>query len=446
MEDVLCQQRIRIHIRGLQDHQTGRLLESLLQMVEGVIAVRANPFSERLAVDYDNRKIHAWQLTALAGRLQTAPFSSVPTAAYALRRHQMYLTLPVVLFAALLVRRLLRGKPAFANSVIIYELATTVAVFSGYPLLRKRVDSLARRLGVSDELILGSAALFVAVLRESLLVFAALFLLSYNSYRKRNSTVSAVAKAGDAVADIDSENREPRSVSLYAEKSSRIGLIGAMLTGLMTRSPVAASSVLVAANPRPAVLGARYSLNHAEILTHEDCRYIPMHTGMDLYELPEAREIVVLHARTPGCEPIADPDLLIYAAKRTMVLRTPIHSETFPESAPTSRQRQARERLRRIILLGDEVNFPAIHQRQDHTIYLRGSQSALLQTLRLSENLHQFLAVSTRHSMFFAGFLAGLAAFGLNANAVNLLADGFTIATLARGERLEHPQAQSNHP
>lgn len=439
VEDVMCRQRIRIHIRGLQDERTRRLLESLFQMIEGVIAVRANPLSERLAIDYDNRKIHAWQLTALAGRLQTDSFSFIPSEVYALRRHQMYLATPVALFAALLVRRLMRGQTPFANNIIIYELATAVAVFSGYPLLRKYVDALARRLGVSDDLILGSASLFVAVLRESFLVLAALFLLSYNSYRKRNSTISAAAKAGDAIADIDSENREPRSVSLYAEKSSRIGLIGAVLTGFITKSPVAASSVLVAANPRSAVIGARYSLNHAEILTHEDCRYIPMHTGMDLYELPEAREIVVLHALASSAEPASDPALLAYAAKRNIVLRTPMHIETFPDTAPTSRQRLTRERLRRIILLGDEVHYPAIHQRQDHSIYLRGSQSALLHTLQLSESLHQSIDVSKRCNMIFVSFLSGLAAFGLNANTVNLLADGFTIVTLALAEQLTPP-------
>ncbi|MCI0181784.1 hypothetical protein [Sulfoacidibacillus ferrooxidans] len=434
MTDLHCLRRTRIHMNGLSDFKNRELYQSLLQMIDGVVSVTANPTSGRLLIVYDDRKIASWQLVALAGRLEHSPMSFLPATEYTLRRHQMYLTVPLILLAGIGVKRLIAGKPAFADSLFAYQLATIVAVFTGYPVLRERVNRLAEKIGISDHILLSFAALFVAVIRESLLVFSALFLLSYNAYRKRNNTLTAAAKAGEVVALIDSENHEPKNVKRFADVGSKIGLVVALGTFIITGNPLLFSTLLVAANPRPAVIGARYGLNHAEIMTHEDCRYIPMHTGMDLYDLLDAKEITILHAKTNEHIPTIYPPLEQFAKRQGIAVIRTTHIHEFKEPVPTQRKRRAEHQLTHIILLSEEVAYPAVHQRQDHLIYLRQNQEALFETLQLSERLHRNIQKSMIRTGAFNVFLTVLAFAMVAPGRINLLADSFAIATLGLSE------------
>ncbi len=434
MTDIRCLRRMRIHIPGLQDPNARELYHSLLHMIDGIVSVKSNPISERILVIYDDRKIAMWQITALTGRIGTSPASFLPASKYTLRRQQMYLTIPLALLAGLGVKRMIAGKPEFADSLIAYEMATTVAVFTGYPLLRTRVKQFSEKIGISDDLLLSSAALFVAVVRESLLVFIALFLLSYNAYRKRNNTLSAAAKAGEVVALIDSENREPRSVLHFADQTSKLGLLLALGSFVLTRDPLLFSTLLVAANPRPAVIGARYGLNHAEIMTHEDCRYIPMHTGMDLYDLLDAKEIIILHAQQDRDHPNVFPPLQEFAHTHNIRYVEVTHIRDFTEPVPSSRKRCADRSIEQLILVSEDVTYPPVHQRQNHLIFLRGDQAALLETLKLSTRVRNNISQNILRTGVFNVVLTIFAFARLHPGKLNLLADSFAIATLGLAE------------
>ncbi|PWI57714.1 hypothetical protein [Sulfoacidibacillus thermotolerans] len=447
MQDVHCLRRMRIRVRGLEIEQTRKLYQSLLLMIDGVVSIKVNSLSGRMLIIYDDRKITSWQLTALAGRLESSPHSLLSASHYALRKHQMYLIIPLALLVGLLVKRLISGKPKFADNLVAYELATLVAVFTGYPQLRRYVKRFADKIGTSDHLLLSSAALFVAVIRESFLVITALYLLTYNSYRKRNNTLVAAAKAGEVVALIDSENREPKNVQQYAEIVSKLGLLLALSSLLITRDPLLFSTLLVAFNPRPAVVSARYGLNHAEILTHEDCRYIPMHTGMDLYELLDAREIVILSTNDAKNPPKIFPPLAEFAKMHHISSIYTLSVSEFTEPIPDVRERErhANRPIEKIVLLSEEVIYPAVHQRQDHLIYLRQSQQALLETLRLSARLRDNITRNLIYTSVVSLTLTALSLGRVHPNKINLLADGYTIASLGLAESSKLSPIATNH-
>ncbi len=418
MNQTWCQKRMRIRVPGLGQNQIGATWERLLGMVDGVLQVRTNPRSERVLVEYDDRKIEAWQLSALAARLKDQHQNLAP-ATYALNRHKIYLLFPIGLVAGVLTRRLLFGRSQIADNLLIFETATLVSVFSGYPPLRNRVQSVARRAQISDDMIFTSAALFLAVLRESYLVFAALFLLSYNSYRRRSNTLAAAAKAGEAIARMDHENIEPHLVARYAKGLSTIGITLSAIAAVVYRKPVLASTLLLAANPRPALISARYSLNHFETLTHEDCTYIPIHTGMDLYDLARATKLVILSDQPESVDHFGQLSVRYMTA-----------AEAYEVFKGFNTERQADVAIRRIILISPNEDPLTLHQRQGDTMVLRGNMMQLENTINLSHQLRRHVK---RQTIAGAGFnLAAITSTlrGMKAFRVNFWSDAFVLLLL----------------
>lgn len=427
-----CEKRMRIHVRGLRDARTRNRYLAMLGMLQGVISLEASSVSERLLIVFDDRQIASWQLSELALRLRLDTTAQTQTAEF-MSRQRMYAMLPVALVAGVSVRRAFFGQSQIADSVLAFEFATLVSVFSGYPPLRKHVKRFAARLKISDERLLVAAALFLAVIRESYLVFAALFLLNYNAYRKRRNTLSAAAKAGEAVARFDTENDEPASVGWYARVASHTGVAIGVAAGIVSGDPILISTLLLAANPRPVLMGTRYGLNYAEVLTHEDCRYIPMHAGMDLYELPAVTELVLLRAPDNG-DRIAT-DLRNYAASRRLHVHV-WQASAFAETFPSDPRRKADSKIERIVLIDRRLTPPPIHQRQGHTIYLHGNDDQLLQTLLLGEAVQRSIH---RGTVLTAGFnlaMITLTLWGWNARQINNISDVFTIISISGAQFL----------
>lgn len=420
-------------MRGMRDTRTQQKYVALLSMLDGVFEVQANPASERLRIEYDHRRIAPWQLAELAHRLQRPNSGSDSGVRQAMDRHKALAFLPAILLAGVVARRIFFGRSRLADSVLAFEAATLVSVFTGYPPLRRQVSRWSARAGVSDELILGSAALFLAVIRESYLVFGALFLLSYSAYRKKHNTLAAAARAGEFVAGIDSENEEPAPVGAYARFAGRAGITLAAFFSVVARDPRLASTLLLAANPRPSLISARYGLNRAEILTHEDCRYIPMHTGMDLYALPDASEIVILRAAEKQGEPGEAPALPVLsrlAARPGVQAVTSTHVEDFAGYPPRVRGRNGRGTLRRIVLVKPDVGLPAVHQRQGGTLYLQGDEAQLLQNLELADSLRGAITRVTMLTGFFNTLACSLSLSGWGARRINDLTDAFTVMAI----------------
>lgn len=432
METDYCRKRLRLSMPGLHDADLLQLTHALLSMVRGVYSVTRSPISERLLIVYDDRLIEAGQLTALAGRLREHQQALRPAAVYSQNRTKVIVALPLLALTAISFRRLVFGRSPATQSIILFEMATALSVFSGYPQLRGRVRALARRLHISDDAVFTGAALILAVLRESPLVFLSLFALSYSAFKKRDNTLAAAARAGESVADLTSENLEPAAVGRYASYSGRIAALLAAFTALSSKDPLQTSAVLLAANPRPAVIGARYALNYGENLTHEDCRYIPLHTGMDLYELIDVKEVLCLHARS-GTMPVPSVEGLSVRAH---------HISTFAESPPAQgSKRHDDQPLRRVVLLDASVEAPACHQRQHDTLYLRGDLQSFLRTRALSRSLHTHIHRTTWLTALFSASAVAVVLLRGEGRKVNLAADAFTLLILALPNRLHQNAA-----
>ncbi|MCY0874851.1 MAG: hypothetical protein OWT28_00990 [Firmicutes bacterium] len=422
-----CKKRLRIHMPGLLDENLQTLTRSLLSMVRGVHTVTLSPISQRVLIIYDDRLVEAGQLTALTGHLCERQHALTPATTYTQNRAKTVVALPLLLLTATGLRRLVFGRSPATQSIVLFEVATALSVFSGYPQLRSRVRALARRLHISDDALLTSAALVLAVLRESPLVFLSLFTLSYSAFKKRDNVIAAAARAGESVADLTSENLEPTPVARYGQYSGRVGAVIAVLTAFMRQDPLQASAVLLAANPRPAVVGARYTLNYGEILTHEECAYIPLHTGMDLYELADAQEVVCLHARSDRFQTPAAHGLYVHSH----------HIREFTEAPPAQGKKRNCERpLRRVVLLDATVEMPACHQRQGDTLYLRGDMAALLRTRALSQSLRTHIKFTTQLTAVF-NLIAVTAVIALKqTRTINVASDLFTLLVLALPNQL----------
>jgi len=432
-----CQKRIRIHMRGMSESANLTMSQQLLSMVKGVSQITVNQASERLLVIYDDRMVEAWQLTALAGELRKCMATFEYAAPYSLVQTKKLLALPPVLLVGVTLRRTLFGRSPAADNLLLFELSTALSVFSGYPELRERVRHFAAKIGVSDDALFTGAALILAVLRESPLVFISLFVLTYSSYRKKDNTLAAFSRAGESLAELVSENVEPAMVTQYGEIAGWIGGSLAAATALLRRRPSQASALLLAASPRPAIIGARYALNYGEAMTHEQCDYIPLHTGMDLYALSTAHTVTLLHARTRNYMQA------MQVRAFTELTGLPLHvthiSDTDIAPPLEGTKRRADAPLRQLVLLDATVEMPACHERQGDTLYLRGDLGALTKTIALSWELRRHIHTITWLTGIYNTTSVSLALAGLlPARTINVCNDGFGLVILALANRL-HP-------
>ncbi len=405
LTDISCYRTLRIRIPQLNEDAEGEFWEALLPMVEGVVSVRASTASSRLKIQYDDRQITAWQISALIDRIKGRDDRHASLLAYKVHRHKMFMLLPVSLSIALLVRRYLLGRSVWADNFVIFELSTILSAFSGYPGLRSRVAAFSKQIGVNDDTFLSMSALGLAFLRESHSVFAMLFWLSFNAYKKRNNTLSASLKAGERVALLDQDNIEPARVTAYAKNTSRLIFPLAFGTLVITRNPRIASALLLAGNPRPVLLSAKYLLNHGEVTTHENCQFIPMQTGMDLFDLADVQ--TVMYIREKGDERIAHFCAL---------------------------QRKAITPLRQVILCDPAIPMLPIHQRQGDTLLLQGTMKQWQQTYQLSHLMHEKMRWLLKNTFLFNTTAVVCTFLGAADKKVNLASDIFSLLMLSQAD------------
>ncbi|MCY0902065.1 MAG: hypothetical protein OWU32_07745 [Firmicutes bacterium] len=451
MPEDWCRKRMRISIAHPHDTTTLTLLENMLPLLRGVYTVRANINSGRVLVLYDDRLIEAWQLTQIAGDLERGARHVTPLQTRHQRFAKPWLAAPAVLLGGIAIRRTALGRSPATDSVVLFQLATLMSVASGYPSVRAAVRRFSMRIGISEDRLLGGAALLLATLRESPLVLIALFVLQYSNFRKTDNTLAALTQAGTSLAQLSAENVEPTFVQQYAHTAQHVGWLAATAVAIVRRDPLLASAMLIAANPRPAVMSARYALNYGETLTHERCEYIPMHSGMDLYELAEADDIVYLYAPGHGSPAVPEDlarDLAGVLTPGVITGQRTVRCEPFDQwhgaLPPDGRPRRADVALRQVIVVPPELWVAASHQRQGASLFVRGSLATLANNLKLSHALRRHVRGSTQVSGTFAAASLVAGAAGLPVKTLNLIADAFVLSLLVLCNRL-YPQDQTAH-
>jgi len=441
MQDDWCRKRIRIGIAYPHDAATLTLLENMLPLLRGVYTVRANVNSGRVLVLYDDRLIEAWQLTQIAGDLEQSARHVSPLRTRHHRFAKPWLAAPALLLGGIAIRRAAFGRSAAADNLVLFQLATLLSVASGYPSVRAFVRRFSMRLGVSEDALLSGAALLLATLRESPLVLIALFVLQYSNLRKQDNTLAALTQAGASLAELSAENVEPTFVQQYARSAQHVGWLLATAVAIIRQDPLVASAMLIAANPRPAVISARYALNYGETLSHERCEYIPMHSGMDLYDLAEIRDIIYLYP--PGHD-VSNVPAGLTEGYRAVAVRCEPFAQWHDALPSDGQPRRADVRLRQVIVIPPELWSGASHQRQGASLFLRGSLATLSNNLKLSHSIRRHVRGSTRVSGAFAAASLLASAVGLPVKTLNLVADAFVLSLLVVCNRL-YPHDLTGH-
>lgn len=156
-------------------------------------------------------------------------------------------------------KRLFTGTSAWSQSPLPFYMSGLVSVVTGYPFLRRGFDTLTRHKKWNSDLLLGTSALALALVRENLLVLAGLSILQYVNWRR-----SRLAPSNET----EEELLSPK-IQSYSEKAARWGLIGGAVTWAVTRDPLRGIAVMLAANPRPATAPAQLAWRKAEVVSRE---------------------------------------------------------------------------------------------------------------------------------------------------------------------------------
>jgi len=155
-------------------------------------------------------------------------------------------------------KQLFFGRSALAQSPVPFYMSGLVAAVTGYPFLRRGVIKLSEKGKLNPDLVLGTAAFGLALVRENLVVLGGLSILQYVNWKR--------SRIGLDEAGTQSLSPE---IQAYSERAGRWGLLGAAATWLITRSPLRAIAVLLAANPRPATIPVKTAWHQAELYSKE---------------------------------------------------------------------------------------------------------------------------------------------------------------------------------
>ncbi|SEB62758.1 HAD-IC family P-type ATPase [Paenibacillus sp. GP183] len=197
-----------------------------------------------------------------------ASISTLPETIYPPASPKKSVPLPLVValggLALLGAKRLLFGKSALAGSAVPFYFAGLVAVVTGYPFLSRGIARFGSEKQVNTDLILGSSALALALIRENVVVLAGISIIQYINWKRTQFALSEV----QAVA-------LPPEIRDYSNKAGKLGMAAAAAVWAVTRDPLRGLAVLLAANPRPATIPAEFAWKQAEVEFKEHGMDIP---------------------------------------------------------------------------------------------------------------------------------------------------------------------------
>ncbi|MBD0384240.1 cation-translocating P-type ATPase [Paenibacillus sedimenti] len=166
--------------------------------------------------------------------------------------------------AVLGAKQLFMGRSALARSPAPFYLSALVSVVTGYPFLKRGIQNFSEKKQLNSDLILGTSALALALVRENLVVLAGLSILQYVNWKRSHSVLK-----GQQDISLSPD------IQAYSEKAGKIGIVAAGVTWAVTRNPLRAIAVLLAANPRPMTIPAKCAWNQAELVSDERHYAIP---------------------------------------------------------------------------------------------------------------------------------------------------------------------------
>jgi Ca2+-transporting ATPase len=265
--------RLRMEVKGLKGNLT--MVEQViahLAAFEGIQQVYPSHISGRTLIHYDQQHITIHSIARLIHEFEDQVLMNLETPEMKetieeTRIHpDLNVPLPLALTMAVLTvlasKQLIWGRSAFAASPVPFYLSGLVSVVSGYPFLKRGAARFTKDRIINSDLLLGTSALALALVRENIVVLAGLSLLQYLNWKK--SQIGIEQKKTSYLSP---------EIQAYSEKASKWGMIAAAITWAVTRSPLRGLAVLLAANPRPATIPGEFAWSQAEYVANEK-RYI----------------------------------------------------------------------------------------------------------------------------------------------------------------------------
>ncbi|MBN2909993.1 cation-translocating P-type ATPase [Polycladomyces sp. WAk] len=157
------------------------------------------------------------------------------------------------------------GKSALARGPVPFYLSSLISVATGYPFLKRGLEKLRVRKKWNTDLILGTAAFALALVRENLVVLAGLSIIQYINWkyhRKRRESPNTF----DYV---------PSDIQDYSRRAEKWGGLLAGATWAVTKDPLRGLAVLLGANPRTASISVEPAWKSAELRCREKGLSIP---------------------------------------------------------------------------------------------------------------------------------------------------------------------------
>jgi P-type Ca2+ transporter type 2C len=311
--------RMRTEVFGLKkDAKAKKTIEQKLSSVNGVLKVNACMDTGRVLIKYDEKRItvqalirwissiekqmvcNQWGVTdaqplevkevavtsevvedvaedQVPEHFKVVPKISNPTQEFA--RPPFALALSVGGLGVLGIKQLFLGRSAVARSATAFHLAGVVSIVTGYPFLRRGFKKFAQNSKLNPDLILGTSALALALVRENVVVLAGLSVLHYLNWQRSKEELA------------NEETHPSPEIQSYGEKASKLGFILGGAAFALTRDPLKGLAILLAANPRPISMTEEYTWKQAEAAAKQNHVLIPH--GGSLAKLAKLKGILI---------------------------------------------------------------------------------------------------------------------------------------------------------
>ncbi|MDQ0199112.1 cation-translocating P-type ATPase [Neobacillus ginsengisoli] len=178
------------------------------------------------------------------------------------------------------IKQLFFGRSILARHPLAFYLAAALSVSTGYSFIKRRLQKFWRGRRVNIDLLLSASALTLALIRENLIVLAALSLIQYLNWKRASSNKNGLMDQEFVTEEIDA----------YSRRASKLGFIGAGAALAVTRNPIVSLGVLLAANPRPIIISTEYAWKQAEYVARENNQAIPINGSV--YQLARTKYVV----------------------------------------------------------------------------------------------------------------------------------------------------------
>ncbi|MFC5447430.1 cation-translocating P-type ATPase [Paenibacillus aestuarii] len=217
---------------------------------------------------------------ALPDDMRVIPHKSNPSRPRPAGKIPLPLALSIGGLAVLGAKQLLMGRTALARSPAPFFMSAFLSVVTGYPFLKRGIHNFSQKREINADLVLGTSALALALIRENLVALAGISILQYVSWKRSQSVLHE-----------QEEFALPPDIQAYSEKAGKIGIAAAAATWALTRNPLRAIAVLLAANPRPMILPAKCAWSQAELISDE--RHYVMPDKGSLSQLARTKTILI---------------------------------------------------------------------------------------------------------------------------------------------------------